>query len=54
MNRAIEILKLILILAIIFMVFAGIALYFRNMELNREIDTLIEQGGYTNEEETNN
>jgi hypothetical protein len=43
MQRAI---KVLIILAITFIVFAGIALYLRNMELNREIDILIEQGGY--------
>lgn len=38
-----------LILATALLVVAGVVLYFENQKLNAEIDTLIEQGGYSNE-----
>lgn len=36
----------LLILAITIMVVAGVVLFIKNQQLNREIDTLIEQGNY--------
>jgi CHASE3 domain sensor protein len=40
-------LNTILILATALLVVAGVVLYLENQKLNTEIDTLIEQGGYT-------
>ena len=37
----------LLILAITIVVVAGVVLFIKNQQLNNEIDTLIEQGGYT-------
>jgi len=47
-------LNTIYILAITLVVVAGVVLYIRNQQLNAEIDTLVEKGGYSYEENDNN
>lgn len=44
----------LIILAIILVVVAGVVLYLKNQMLIEDIDTLIEQGGYSYEETDNN
>lgn len=45
--------QILLILATALLVVAGVVLYLENQKLNTEIDTLIEQGGYTDGKDNN-